>query len=57
MVVIAAASRLELNWNSLSKSIAAESNEYVQFRNELIIALTVVVVIVGLSSSHALHTR
>jgi hypothetical protein len=48
---------LSLNWKSLIKYIVAKTEEYCQFRKEMIIALFTVVLIVGLFSSHTLHVH
>ncbi len=48
---------LVFNWNALTKYIVTKTVEYFQFRKEMIIALFTVVAIVGLFSSHALHTH
>jgi hypothetical protein len=53
--LIAVLIHLSLNWKSLMKYIATKTEEYFQFRKEMIIALFTVVLIVGLFSSHALH--
>lgn len=53
--LIAAFIHLSLNWNALTKYIAAKTGEYFHFKKEMIIALLAVIVIVGLFSSHALH--
>ena len=55
--VIAVVIHLSLNWKSLMKYIATKTEEYFQFRKEMIIAILTVVLIVGLFSSHALHVH
>jgi len=55
--LIAVLIHLSLNWSALIRYIAAKTTEYFQFRKEMIIALITVVLIVGLFSSHALHTQ
>jgi cytochrome b561 len=55
--LIAVLIHLSLNWKSLMKYIATKTDEYFQFRKEMIIALFTVVLIVGLFSSHALNVH
>jgi hypothetical protein len=55
--LIAVLIHISLNWKSLMKYIATKTEEYFQFRKEMIIALFAVVLIVGLFSSHALHVH
>ncbi len=54
---IAVLLHISLNWNSLIKYVATKTNEYFQFRKEMIVALLAVVLVVGLFSSHAFHTH
>jgi hypothetical protein len=54
---IAVAVHLTLNWSALTKYIAAKTGEYFRFRKEMIIALITVLLVVGLFSSHALHSH
>jgi hypothetical protein len=53
--VIAALIHIGLNWKSLMKYIATKTEEYFQFRKEMIIALFTIILMVGLFSSHAFH--
>jgi hypothetical protein len=55
--LIAVIIHLSLNWKSLMKYFATKTEEYFQFRKEMIIAFLTVVFIVGLFSSHALHAH
>ena len=55
--IIAVVLHLSLNWNVLIKYIATKTSEYFRFRKELIVALVVIILIVSLFSSHALHTH
>ena len=55
--LIAVFVHLSLNWKTLIKYIAAKTTEYFQFKKEMIIALIIVVFVVGLFSSHALHVH
>lgn len=55
--LIATIVHLTLNWAALTKYIATKTQELFQFRKEMLIALAVVVVFVGLFSSHALHSQ
>lgn len=48
---------LTLNWKALSKYMIEKTTEIFSFKRELIIALVVIIVIVGIFSSHALHTH
>jgi hypothetical protein len=50
--LIAAVIHVSLNWNALTKYIAAKTSEYFQFRKETIVALITVALIVGVISSH-----
>jgi len=54
---IAAIVHLTFNWKALTKHLATKTAEYFRFRQEMIIALVVVIVIVGLFSSHAFRVR
>lgn len=54
---IACVIHLSLNWNALVKYIATNTHEYLRFRKEFIVALIIIVLIVSLFSSHALHTH
>ncbi len=55
--VIATAVHLSLNWSALKRYVVEKTTEYFRFRRELIIAFVVVVGIVFLFSSHALHVQ
>ena len=55
--LIAVVIHLGLNWNVLIKYAVTKSNQYFQFKKEIIIALVTVALIVGLFSSHVFHTH
>ena len=55
--LIAAVIHLTFNWSSITKYVATKTTEYFRLRKELILALVIITVIVGLFSSHALHVR
>jgi len=57
LFLIAVLIHLSLNWNALIKYIATKTSEYFRFRKEMIVAFVTVALIVGLFSSHALHTH
>ncbi len=48
---------LVLNWKALSKYMVEKTTELFTFKREMIIAFVVVIVVVGIFSSHALHTH
>jgi hypothetical protein len=54
---IATVIHLTYNWKALTKYISTRTTEYFKLKKEMMIALFVVVVVVGLFSSHALHTH
>jgi hypothetical protein len=53
--IISALIHLSLNRVALMKYITTKTSEYFRFRKEMIIALTSVLIIVGLISSHVFH--
>ncbi len=55
--LIATVIHLTFNWNAITKYIVTKTSEYFRFRKELILALAIIIAIVGLFSSHALHVR
>ncbi len=55
--VVATLLHLALNWKALSKYMVEKTIEFFTFKREMIIAFVVVIFIVGLFSSHALHTH
>lgn len=55
--IVAVLIHLGLNWNALIKYIASKTSEYFRIKKELFIALVIILVIVGLYSSHALHNH
>ena len=54
---VAALTHVALNWSALLRHIATRTSEFFRFRKEMLIALLVVIVVVGIFSSHALHVR
>ncbi len=55
--VIATVLHLVWNWTALTKYIIDKQREFFSFKREMLIALFVVVLLVGLFSSHALHVH
>ncbi len=55
--LIAAVIHLTFNWNAITKYVATKTTEYFRLRKELILALVIITLLVGLFSSHALHVR
>lgn len=53
--VVATVLHLTLNWNALKKYMVEKTAELISFKREMIIAFFVVVLVVGVFSSHALH--
>ncbi len=53
--IVATITHLVLNWKALSRYMVEKTVEFFTFKREMIIAVLVVVVIVGIFSSHALH--
>lgn len=55
--IISLVLHLSLNWNALAKYMVTKTSEYFQLKKEFIVALVVTLLIVGLFSSHTLHTH
>lgn len=54
---IATMLHLTLNWNALSKYMVEKTAEFFTFKREMIVALIIVLVVVGIFSSHAFHVH
>jgi hypothetical protein len=55
--LVATLMHLTLNWSALKKYMISRSSEVYRFKKEMLIAFFTVLIIVGLFSSHALHTH
>ncbi len=55
--VIAAITHLALNWKALSRYMVEKTVELFAFKREMIIGLVVVIILVGIFSSHAFHVH
>lgn len=55
--VLATILHLIMNWKVLSRYMVEKKAEFFTFKREMIIALVVVIVLVGLFSSHAFHVH
>jgi hypothetical protein len=51
--LVASAFHISFNWKAIKSYIRKESAEFFRFRKEMVIALLVVVIIVGIISLHA----
>jgi succinate dehydrogenase hydrophobic anchor subunit len=54
---VATVIHLTLHWSALTRYIATKTNEYLHFKKEMYIALAIVLAVVGVFSSHALHAQ